>query len=181
SVAALRSDDEGDARYIQPDVTLNPGNSGGPLVDEDGYVVGIVRMKLLTGDRVGFAIPVNRAKDFLEAHVPPGTLPNRMRLGPLQGSDWKGMRLRVPGGLEDVSPVRVRWSSGAVSDDVSLTIDRVASPWNAADVEAFLVGGGFGGAKLSPRSRARAGGRDSDRTGPARVAGPGMRDHMALN
>src|SRR5215475_5615646 len=132
SVAALRSDDEGDARYIQTDVTLNPGNSGGPLVDEDGYVVGIVRMKLMTGDRVGFAIPVNRAKDFLEGHVPPGTLPSRMRLGPLQGSDWKAMRLRVPEGLDDVSPARVRWSSGAVSDDVSLTIDRVASPWSAA-------------------------------------------------
>jgi hypothetical protein len=63
----------------------------------------------------------------------------------------------------------VRWSSGNVSDDVSLAIDRVASAWSAADVEANLMAGGFGGPSLSPRSRVRAAGRARDRFGSARA------------
>src|SRR6266571_1162610 len=126
SVAALRTDDEGDARYIQTDVTLNPGNSGGPLLDEDGYVVGVVRMKLVKADRVGFAIPVNLAKDFLEAHVP-SVLPARLHLGPMQSFDWKGLRLRVPEGMRDDSRVRLRWDAGGAPEEVTLVIDRVGS------------------------------------------------------
>ncbi len=40
--------------YLQTDAALNPGNSGGPLVDSEGRVVGIVSRKL-TGDNVAFA------------------------------------------------------------------------------------------------------------------------------
>lgn len=169
SVAAVRSDDEGDARYIQTDVTLNPGNSGGPLVDEDGYVVGIVRMKLIRGDRVGFAVPVNLAKDFLEAHAP-SILPPRLRPGPLQSFDWKGLRFRVPEGMGDTSAVRLRWDSGSARGEVALAIDRVASPWSVEELEAHLLAGGFGGPRATPRPRHRAAGRARDRFGSARGA-----------
>ncbi len=167
SVAALRTDDEGDARYIQTDVTLNPGNSGGPLLDEDGYVVGVVRMKLVKADRVGFAIPVNLAKDFLEAHVP-SVLPARLHLGPMQSFDWKGLRLRVPEGMRDDSRVRLRWDAGGAPEEVTLVIDRVASPWSPTDLEAHLLAGGFGGPRTVPRPRKRAAGRPRDRFGSAR-------------
>jgi S1-C subfamily serine protease len=167
TVAALRADDEGDARYIQTDATLNPGNSGGPLVDEDGFVVGVVRMKLTRAERVGFAIPVNLVKDFVEGYVP--SLPTRLRLGPLQSFDWKGLRLRVPEGLADTSPARLRWASAAAPEEISLTIDRVATPWTSAVLETYLLAAGIGGGPYAPRTRAAGAGQPPLTLGSARA------------
>ena len=46
ALSASRQDDAGETRFLQTDATMLPGNSGGPMLDEDGYVVGVVRMKL---------------------------------------------------------------------------------------------------------------------------------------
>ncbi len=56
---------DGNTAYLQTSATVNPGNSGGPMVDEDGYVLGVVRLKLGDSDGIGFAILVNTVKDFL--------------------------------------------------------------------------------------------------------------------
>ncbi|MGC4119499.1 MAG: S1C family serine protease [Myxococcales bacterium] len=45
--------------YLQFDGTVNPGNSGGPLVTDDGKVVGVVSMKILGGEGMGLALPAN--------------------------------------------------------------------------------------------------------------------------
>jgi len=41
--------------YIQTDAALNPGNSGGPLINKEGKIVGINNFKLDTGASLGFA------------------------------------------------------------------------------------------------------------------------------
>ena len=45
--------------YIQTDVTLNPGNSGGPLVDKDGRVIGMANFKVGGAEGLGFALESN--------------------------------------------------------------------------------------------------------------------------
>ncbi len=51
--------------YIQIDVPLNPGNSGGPLVDKRGKVIGINNFKLQNSENLGFALESNYAKNTI--------------------------------------------------------------------------------------------------------------------
>jgi S1-C subfamily serine protease len=51
--------------FIQTDTSINPGNSGGPLLDINGQVVGINSMISAQGQGIGFAIPINMARQII--------------------------------------------------------------------------------------------------------------------
>jgi len=52
--------------YIQVDAAVNPGNSGGPLLNTKGEVVGLVELGTIPSTGIGFAVPTNLVAPFLD-------------------------------------------------------------------------------------------------------------------
>ncbi len=82
---------------IQLAIPIEPGNSGGPLLNRQGQVIGIPSLKSQVSDNIGFAMPVNALKLLLES---PNPIPierwvtvgklNPRQWKPLQeGADWR--------------------------------------------------------------------------------------------
>lgn len=51
---------------VQTDATVNPGNSGGPLLDPRGQVVGIIRSVITAAEDVKLATSINTLKLYLD-------------------------------------------------------------------------------------------------------------------
>ena len=68
---------------IQIDAAVNPGNSGGPLINSRGQVVGVVNAKISQDDveGIGFAIPMDTAMNIAEDLIEHGYVTNRPMLG----------------------------------------------------------------------------------------------------
>ena len=62
-ISGLR-DDSG-RKWIQTTAAISPGNSGGPLTNSGGQVLGMVTMKVVGGENLNFAIPANTVKNLL--------------------------------------------------------------------------------------------------------------------
>jgi len=66
---------------IQTDASLNPGNSGGPLVDVNGYIIGINTFVQNDSENLGFAIPINYAMEIAEEIKVTGFINRRAMTG----------------------------------------------------------------------------------------------------
>ena len=60
--------------YIQTDASINPGNSGGPLCDIEGHVIGVNTAIRGLNRGIGFAIPINMARDIADQLIDKGKI-----------------------------------------------------------------------------------------------------------
>jgi len=69
-IAALRRDDHGQLLLLQVDGSLQPGNSGGPIVDEKtGKLLGVAVAKLGAADTIGLVVPAEEVRKALAGRV----------------------------------------------------------------------------------------------------------------
>jgi len=120
--AGLRSD--GVWSFIQTDASINIGNSGGPLVDVEGRVVGITTAVRADGQGLAFAVPSAMAKHFLHEVWTYGRV-RQPRLG-LRAEDaeagtlpGRGAVVRVTA-VEDGGPAAL---AGLAANDFILAVD----------------------------------------------------------
>jgi len=73
---------------LQLAIPIEPGNSGGPVLDRAGRVQGILNAKSLLTRNLGFATPVNRLKPLL-GHPNPMPIDRWLRLGALDTNVWE--------------------------------------------------------------------------------------------
>ncbi len=63
--AVKRTGPNGLSEYIQTDVTLNPGNSGSPLINTAGMVIGVNNFKVGDAESLGFALESNAVRKYI--------------------------------------------------------------------------------------------------------------------
>ena len=57
------------AEVIQTQTPISPGNSGGPLISDDGRMIGVNSFISSTGENLNFAVSVDEVKLFLDRHT----------------------------------------------------------------------------------------------------------------
>lgn len=95
-------------RLVQTDASVNPGNSGGPLVRPDGVVVGLVTQKIADAEGIGFAVGIAALDEFLDG-------PRRVPTDPGAGSMPPDRTAPDRPGSEPVAPVAPGRAEGSSS------------------------------------------------------------------
>jgi serine protease Do len=75
-------------KMIQLAIPIEPGNSGGPLLDMQGQVHGLLTMKSAVTDNLGFAMPINVLKPLV-AKPNPTPMARWLTIGALDQREWK--------------------------------------------------------------------------------------------
>ena len=138
--------------FIQTDAAINPGNSGGPLLNLAGEVVGINTAIRRDGNDVGFAVPINIAKQVLP----------QLRTAGRVSRGWLGVRIQE---LDDVTAQHLgieeargalvaQVDAGSPADDAGLRKRDVIVEFDGKPVDTMetlpkLVAALPGGARVS--------------------------------
>ncbi|MFY9214595.1 MAG: trypsin-like peptidase domain-containing protein [Tissierellaceae bacterium] len=116
---------------IQTDASINSGNSGGPLLNSKGQVIGINTAKIKSAEGLGFAIPINVAKVIIEEVINQGSFDSVvMGVTILDIKEYQA-RLGINLGIEDgviileVGENSAAAKAGLVPGDIIIKMDDV--------------------------------------------------------
>ncbi len=119
---------ENEMTLIQTNASINSGNSGGPLIDAYGRVIGITSAKVAStyGEGLGFAIPIDEALPIIEDLMKHGYVTGRPMIG-VSGEDITSimsMYYRLPQGVyvRFVTPESAAADAGIKAGDIIIGI-----------------------------------------------------------
>lgn len=96
-----------DYRLFQMDAAVSPGSSGGPVVNQQGQVIGVTVSKLTQGESLNFAVPICYARDLLQVEITLGlkklTSARKAQAAPVQQGQ--------PSFAEPAQQMPTRWRS----------------------------------------------------------------------
>jgi serine protease Do len=127
---------------IQTDAAINPGNSGGPLVDLNGKVIGINEAIIANAQGLGFAIPINLAKNIAEELIKKGKVERPaapwLGVGLVEINDRIAEYYGLPnqeGAIIQVFPNSPAAKAGLIDGDVIKEINRkkIKTPQDVVD------------------------------------------------
>jgi serine protease Do len=120
-------------KVIQTDAAINPGNSGGALVNSKGEVIGVNTIKISAAgyEGLGFAIPINTAKEVADNLISDGYVKGRPQLGVSidpRYTEEIATRNNAPMGLlvAEVVPLSGAYNAGVKTGDIITEFNGVA-------------------------------------------------------
>lgn len=126
----IKTEDGKDFTLVQTDAAINPGNSGGALVNSKGQVIGVNTIKIAAQgfEGLGFAIPINRAKEISEQLINHNYVTGRPKLGIYIDNRFNeevAKQYNVPNGLlvMDVELMSGAYKAGIKTNDIITKFD----------------------------------------------------------
>lgn len=113
---------------LQTDASINSGNSGGPLINSFGEVIGVTNAKISTGEGLGFAIPISDVADEIQSIINYGYVANRPYLGITVGNVASDAYYGAVEGVyvAEVDPGSPAEEAGMQEGDMIISMDGVA-------------------------------------------------------
>src|SRR5262249_38855682 len=108
SVSSLRKNPGGGLDQVQVNGGMQPGNSGGPVVDSAGSVVGIA-VSVVRGTQITFAIPCEKVFEFIAGRVVSAKAGEAM---PAASRLHVGVSLTISDPLKNIQKVELQWWQG---------------------------------------------------------------------
>lgn len=121
--------------FIQTDAAINPGNSGGPLLNAKGEVIGVNTAIIQNAQGIGFAIPVNTARNIAEQLIADGKVDH-----PYLGIQMAGITPELKQQLKSELNLAVNADQGVLIVDVVPNSPADASGLQSGDVIQKIEG-----------------------------------------
>jgi S1-C subfamily serine protease len=132
-----------DFKVLQTDAAVNPGNSGGPLVNNRGQAIGVVSFKLRSAEGLNFAVPINYVRGMLNTLHEPMSL-EQMRQGlsvrPSTAHDTDGPSLKETlDWLKETIPLgTANLVVYAAKEGFTVSVNKQAKVWSLESCTAEL-------------------------------------------